>query len=87
VPIRTLLEGGALHLGLCDDRNMCELTHPAYPDERLIAGWKPESAKSRAHTRPILLAATAAELETVERGAWNGSCRRQHHQGHAGTRG
>lgn len=65
--IRTLLDGGALQLGLFDDRNLCELTHPDYPGERLIACRNPELGKLRAHKRQDLLAATVTELEKVQR--------------------
>jgi transposase len=67
VQIRTLLEGGALQLGLFDERDLFELTHPAYPGERLIACRNPELAKLRAHKRQDLLAATTLELEKVQR--------------------
>lgn len=75
VQIRTLLEGGTLQLGLFDDRNLCELTHPAYPGERLIACRNPELAKLRAHKRQDLLAATTAELEKVARRVTSGRLR------------
>jgi transposase len=67
VQIRTLVEGGALQLGLFDERNLFELAHPTYPGERLIACRNPELAKLRAHKRQELLAATTAELERVQR--------------------
>jgi hypothetical protein len=65
VQIRTLLEGGALQLGLFDERNLVELTHPAYPGERLIACRNPALATLRAHKRADLLEATAKDLEKV----------------------
>lgn len=65
--IRTLLDGGALQLGLFDERNLYELTHPDYPGERLIACRNPELGKLRAHKRHDLLAATVKELEQVQR--------------------
>ena len=49
--IRTLLTGGALQLGLFDDRNLVELTHPDYPGERLMACRNPELGTLRAHKR------------------------------------
>jgi len=65
--IQRLLTGGALQLGLFDDRNLFELTDPAYPGERLMACRNPALAKLRAHKRQALLAATIAELEPLQR--------------------
>jgi hypothetical protein len=67
VHLRTLLEAGALQLGLFDERNLFEFRHPAFPDERLIACRNPELATLRARTRESLLTATSAELDTVKR--------------------
>jgi transposase len=75
VQIRTLLEGGALQLGLFDERDLFELTHPAYPGERLIACRNPALATLRAHKRQDLLAATTAELEKVQRRVTSGRLR------------
>ena len=75
--IRTLLDGGALQLGLFDERNLFELTHPDFPDERLVACRNPELAKRRAHTRTSLLKATATELEKVRRMVGHGRLRGQ----------
>ena len=63
--IRTLIEGGALQLGLFDERHLFELTHPDYPRERLIACRNPELGRLRAHKREALLQATAQELQKV----------------------
>ena len=75
--IRTLVEGGALQLGLFDKRNLFELTHPEYPGERLVACRNAELGKLRAHKRQALLEATAKELEKVramvERGDLHGA--------------
>jgi hypothetical protein len=65
--IRALLTGGALQLGLFDDRNLFEVTHPDYPGERLVACRNPELGKLRAHKRQDLLAATTAELAKIQR--------------------
>jgi hypothetical protein len=65
VQIRTLLEGGALQLGLFDERNLFELSDPSFPGERLIACRNPELARLRAHKREDLLGATAKELDKV----------------------
>ncbi|MCC6609758.1 MAG: IS1634 family transposase [Burkholderiales bacterium] len=63
--IRGLLEDGALQLGLFDERNLFELTHPGFPGERLVACRNPELAHSRARKREALLEATTAELAKV----------------------
>jgi hypothetical protein len=63
--IHALVAGGHLQLGLFDERNLFELRHPDYPDERLVACRNPELAKLRAHKRTSLLDATARELEKV----------------------
>jgi transposase len=63
--IRSLIEQGHLQLGLFDERNLFELSHPDYPGERLVACRNPELAKLRAHTRTDLLAATEKALEKI----------------------
>ena len=69
--IRALVEQGHLQLGLFDERNLFELSHPRYPGERLVACRNPELAKRRAHTREGLLAATEKNLEKVQRSILN----------------
>jgi len=63
--IRCLLDDGSLQLGLFDERNLFEFTHPEFPNERLIACRNPELAKLRAHKRHALLQATTEELQKV----------------------
>ena len=63
--IRCLLDEGSLQLGLFDERNLFEFTHPEFPNERLIACRNPELAKLRAHKRRELLQATTEELQKV----------------------
>jgi transposase len=74
--IRALVEGGQLQLGLFDEKNLFEFSHPDFPAERLIACRNPELAKLRSHTRQSLLEATEKELEKVrgmvERGRLSG---------------
>lgn len=65
VQIRSLLEQGSLQLGLFDECNLFEFTHPEFPNERLIACRNPELAKLRAHKRRELIEATVVELEKV----------------------
>jgi hypothetical protein len=63
--IRKLIDGGQLQLGLFDERNLFELTHPDFADERLVACRNPELAKLRAHKRQSLLEATTQELKKI----------------------
>ncbi|MBU6430501.1 MAG: IS1634 family transposase, partial [Cyanobacteria bacterium REEB65] len=71
--IRTLLEQRYIQLGLFDEQNLFEFTHPEYPGERLIACRNPELAKLRAHKRQELLAATSKELTKIQAMAKKGS--------------
>jgi hypothetical protein len=63
--IRALVADGHVQLGLFDERNLFEFTHPDFPGERLVACRNPELAKLRAHKRQSLLEATGKELEKV----------------------
>ena len=63
--IRTLVDGGHLQLGLFDQRNLFDVTHPDCPGERLVACRNPQLALLRATTRQSLLEATSRELEKV----------------------
>ena len=63
--IRALLDDGALQMDLFDERNLFELAHPDFPDERLVACRNPELARRRAHKRAALIDATTAELDKV----------------------
>lgn len=63
--IRTLVEHGGLQLGLFDERNLFEFTHPDYAGERLVACRNGQLAKLRAAKREALLQATVAELDKV----------------------
>jgi hypothetical protein len=64
-PIRKLVEGGTIQLGLFDERNLFAFTHDDYPGERLVACRNPQLAKLRAAKRLDLLAATERELDKV----------------------
>lgn len=70
--IRKLVEGGALQLGLFDERNLFELTHPDYPGERLVACRNHELAEHRASKRRALLEATVKKLESVQKSVASG---------------
>ena len=75
--IRALVEQEVVQLGLFDERNLFELTHPDYSGERLIACRNPELAKLRAHKRESLLQATERNLEKVRASVATGRLRGQ----------
>jgi transposase len=64
--IRSLVEQGAVQMGLFDERNLLEISSPDFPGERLVACRNPELAKLRVHTRNDLLAATEKSLEKIK---------------------
>ncbi|MBM4437905.1 MAG: hypothetical protein FJ029_11890, partial [Actinobacteria bacterium] len=53
---------GAIQLSLFDTRNLVEVTHPAYPGERLLVCQNPLVAQERARKRAALLAQTEQAL-------------------------
>jgi hypothetical protein len=63
--IQQLLHGGALQLSLFDQRDLAEISDPAYPGERLIACRNPLMAEERARKRTELLAATEQALNQI----------------------
>lgn len=64
--IRQLVDQGAIQMGLFDQRNLFELTHPDYPGERLVACRNVDLGRLRAVKRQDLLAATGKELAKVK---------------------
>jgi len=65
--IKKLVEGEAIQLDLFDERDLFELAHPDYPDERLVACRNRQLAKLRRHKRLDLIASTTEELAKVRR--------------------
>jgi len=63
--IRSLVDAGDLQLGLFDERDLAEITAPAFPGERLVVCRNPALAAERARKREALLAATEAALAKV----------------------
>ena len=63
--IQELLQGGTLQLSLFDQRDLAEITDPAYPAERLIACRNPLMAEQRARKRRELLAASERQLNQI----------------------
>ena len=64
--IQALRDAGSLQLSLFDERDLAEITDPAYPGERLIACRNPLLAEDRARQRQELLSATERELKKIE---------------------
>jgi hypothetical protein len=58
-------DDGPLQLSLFDTQDLAEITHPDYPDERLIACHNPAQAAERARTRDALLTATETALAPI----------------------
>ena len=71
--IRALVQGGELQLGLFDERNLFEFSHPDFPGERLMACRNLDLGRLRAHKRQALLEATEKELEKVRTRIGNGA--------------
>jgi transposase len=63
--IRALAEAGVVQPSLFDERDLAEITAPAYPGERLVACRNPLLAEERARKRTELLAATEKELDRI----------------------
>jgi transposase len=63
--IRKLLESGTIDMSLFDERDLCEVTHPGFPGERLVVCRNPLMAQRREHARESLIEATVEELEKV----------------------
>lgn len=63
--IKALVEIGALQLGLFDERDLFEISHPDYPKERLVACRNPLLAEERTRKREALLLATQGELQKI----------------------
>lgn len=58
-------DDGPLQMSLFDTQDLAEITHPDYPDERLVACRNPALAEQRARKRESLLTATEALLGKV----------------------
>jgi hypothetical protein len=63
--IKQLATDGPLQLGLFDETNLAEISHPDFPGERLVCCRNPALAAERARKRAELLAATQAELDKI----------------------
>ncbi len=65
VEVQKLVSDQALQLSLFDEQDLAEITHPDYPDERLIACYNPLLADERKRKRQELLAATEKKLDKI----------------------
>ncbi len=65
--IRKLISAGVIQQGLFDERNLFELSHPDFHEERLVACRNPDLAERRANSRQALLDATTEKLEQISR--------------------
>lgn len=63
--VKKLARAGTIQLSLFDQTNLAEVTHPDYPDERLVVCRNPALATERARKRAELLDATDACLDKV----------------------
>jgi Transposase DDE domain len=63
--IAGLAAEGLIEPSLFDERNLAEIQSPDFPDERLVVCRNPLLARSRAHKREELLAATEADLAKI----------------------
>ncbi|MFQ5861462.1 MAG: IS1634 family transposase, partial [Dehalococcoidia bacterium] len=64
--VRSLLEQGAFQLSLFDERDLVEITSPAYPGERLVVCRNPLLREERARKREDLLERTEVALGKVQ---------------------
>ncbi len=58
-------DDGPLQMSLFDTQNFAEITHPDYPDERLVCCRNPALAEQRARKRRELINATDTELDKI----------------------
>ena len=62
---RLAADGGPVQMSLFDQQDLVEISHPEYPDERLVACRNPAQADERARKRQDLLAATETLLAPI----------------------
>lgn len=63
--IRALVDSGSIQLTIFDERNLAEISDPAFPGERLVVCKNPLLAAERARKREDLLQATEAKLQPL----------------------
>lgn len=65
--IRELMDEGKVQPSLFDEKNLAEITSPAFPGERLVACFNPFLAEERKRKREELLLMTEKRLESLSR--------------------
>lgn len=75
--IRKLINDRSVPMSLFDERNLAEIQHIDFPQERLVVCRNPELAKRRAAKRANLLDATTEELDKIQRMVGAGRLRGQ----------
>jgi transposase len=63
--IRKIMRDNEIEKSLFDKQDIAEITHPDYPDERLVVCYNPLLETKREKTRLSLLAATEKELQKI----------------------
>lgn len=63
--IQKLVSDGVLQLSLFDERDLAEITHPDYPDERLVVCRNPLLAEERKRKRDELTQAAEKKLNAI----------------------
>ena len=63
--IRKLVEQGSVQMSLFDQKDLCEISSPEFPGERLVACYNPFLAQQRKGKRQELLRATQEALEAI----------------------
>jgi len=63
--IRKIMRDNEIEKSLFDKRDIAEITHPDFPDERLMVCYNPLLETKREKTRQSLLAATEKELQKI----------------------
>lgn len=65
--VKTLLEKGAIQRSFFDEKDLVEITHADYPDERLVVCRNPLLEDERRRKREALLVATEKKLAMVKK--------------------
>lgn len=63
--IKALMRQGAIQLSLFEHVDVAEISHPDYPDERLVCCYNPDLAAERARKRSELVSATETQLDKI----------------------
>lgn len=64
--IRSLIEQTDLQMSLFDEQDLCEVTHPDYPNERIVLCRNPMLLEKRRHDREALIEKTREQLQKLK---------------------